>query len=406
MATRTQISPAPASAPYPAPPAAVDKPGRLVSLDVFRGLVIAGMILVTDPGTYSAIYWPLRHAEWNGWTPTDMIFPAFLLMIGIALTLSFQARLARRETRTTLARHIVQRSVILTLLGLLLNGFPSFHLHTLRLPGILQHIALCYLCGGLLYLAVRHLKISTRVSVIAAVAVLLIAGYWAALELLPVPGFGPGRLDSLGTISAYVDRSVFSVPHLWLYGTTPGYGVTYDPDGILVSLSSLSQLLIGILAGEWLRTRHSGTKKALALAVAGLILLIAGRALNPWLVINKKIWTSTFVLFSSGFSLLAFACLYWLIDLRRSLWWTAPTLIFGTNAILAFALSSVLTTLTAAVHVDSAGTLMNLRRWGYQTLFLPWLSPIHASLAFAILIVLINLALIWPLYRRRIFLRL
>src|SRR5271170_1142794 len=218
------------------------KSERLVSLDVYRGLTIAGMILVTDPGTYSAIYWPLRHAEWTGGTPTDMIFPSFLFISGVAMTFSFAARTARGETRGQLAMHLVWRAALLIVIGLVLNGFPLFHLQTLRIPGILQRIALCYLGGGLLYLACVAKTLRSKVSILAGVILAILAGYWATLKLVPVPGFGAGRLDSLGNLPAYLDRAVFGINHLWAYGLTPGYGVTYDPEGIVSTLPALTQI--------------------------------------------------------------------------------------------------------------------------------------------------------------------
>lgn len=379
------------------------KPERLVSLDVYRGLTIAAMILVTDPGTYSAIYWPLRHAEWNGWTPTDMIFPSFLFISGVAMTFSFAARAARGETQRQVAMHLVWRATLLIVIGLVLNGFPLFHLHTLRIPGILQRIALCYLGGGLLYLACNGKTLRAKISILAGVILAILAGYWAALRLVPVPGFGAGRLDSLGNLPAYIDRAVFGINHLWAYGLTPGYGVTYDPEGILSTLPALTLLLAGILVGEWLRIRSSPARKALAILAAGVVLLLAGRLLDPLLPLNKRIFTTTFALFSIGFSMIAFSVCYWIVDIRRSRWWTGPVVVFGTNAIFAFALSTIITSLFDLIRVGSAR--LTLHAWGYSHLFLSWLSPINASLAYALVIVGLNLAIVSILYRGRIFLR-
>jgi predicted acyltransferase len=381
---------------------------RLVSLDVYRGVTIAGMILVTDPGTYSAVYWPLVHAAWNGATPTDMIFPSFLFIVGVSITLSFATRMERGAGRRDLAWHVLRRSAIIFFLGLLVNGFPDYNLHTIRIPGILQRIALCYLGGSFLYLwtAKSAAKPGRRSILFAGVTAAILALYWALLKLVPVPGFGAGRLDSYGNLPAYIDRAVFGLQHLWPYGLTPGVGVTYDPEGILSTLPALTNVLIGILAGEWIRSKHSGRRKALMLIFAGAVLALSGWLLNPLLVINKRIWTSTFVLLSGGVSLLVFALCYWIIDLRRSRWWTPPALVFGTNAILAFALSSVLTTLSDRIHVPVAnGPRLSLHQWGDSYLFATWLSPVHASLAYAITIVLLNMVLIFPLYRKRIFLR-
>jgi predicted acyltransferase len=239
-------------------PSDATKNGRLVSLDVFRGLTIAGMILVTNPGLWSAVYWPLLHADWNGWTPADMIFPSFLVAVGIAMTLSFRTRMERGDTRAKLIWHVIRRSVIIFVIGLALNAFPQFDLHTLRIPGILQRIALCYLCGSLLYLYVavgreRSDGLATRArmraTVISGTIIAILIGYWLLLMLVPVPGFGPGRLDSLGNLGAYIDRSLLGTRHLWQWGVTPSYGVTYDPEGLLSTVPAIATLLMGILVG-------------------------------------------------------------------------------------------------------------------------------------------------------------
>jgi predicted acyltransferase len=384
---------------------------RVVSLDVFRGLAVAGMILVTDPGTYSAVYWPLLHAQWNGWTPTDMIFPAFLFAVGVAITLSFASRIERGDDRATLARHVIIRSVAIFLLGLAINGFPDYNLHTIRIPGVLQRIALCYLCGALFYLGISKSGKAAedrrrRVTLLAGFAVILLGIYWALLKLVPVPGFGVGRLDRLGNIGAYLDRSLLGTRHLWAWGLTPGYGVTFDPEGLLSTLPAIASLLIGVIAGEWLRTEYSTQRKAFALAAAGLILALAAWLLHPLLPINKKLWTSTFALFSGGVSLLIFSALYSVLDVKGWRWWTPPTLVLGTNAILTFVLSNVITTLTDRVHVNLRdGSALTLHQWTYGHCFATWLQPLHASLGYAIAIVLLNLAIVYPLYRRGIFLR-
>jgi predicted acyltransferase len=381
---------------------------RLTSLDAFRGFIIAGMILVTDPGTYSAVYKPLMHAQWENPTPTDMIFPSFLVIVGMAIPLSFVSHLRRGKTRKQIFGHIIKRSILLFLLGLLLNGFPDYNLHTIRIPGVLQRIALCYLAGATLYLAVSNtdnIQRRRRGTIVTITLVALLAIYWALLKFVPVPGFGPGRLDSLGNLGAYIDRAIFGIQHLWPYGLTPGHGVTFDPEGLLSTLPAIATLLIGVLAGDWLLTNRTPQKKALVLAIAGGCLILTGLILSPSMPLIKKIWTGTFAIYSGGVALLTFSVFYFILDIKRWTRWSKPLLIFGTNAILAFALSNIITTLTDRIHITTAGATLTIHQWLNQILAAS-LAPIHASLVYAVAVVLFNLALIYPLYRRRIFLRL
>ncbi|MFI5105426.1 MAG: acyltransferase family protein, partial [Terriglobales bacterium] len=284
-----------------APPAAS---GRLVSLDVFRGMTIAGMILVNDPGSWSAIYWPLDHAEWNGWTPTDLIFPFFLFIVGVSMTLSFTKRVERGATRGQLARHVLLRSLAIFAIGFFLNGFsgflrhfPHFPFETIRIPGVLQRIAVCYLCAGLIYLA-TGLEKGRRWQI--CIAIFLLLGYWAAMTFIPVPGYGAGHLDPESNLGAWLDRLVMS-GHLW------SQSKTWDPEGIMSTFPAIGTVLLGALLGDWLRRQRVSQQVALRMLGAGVVLLAIGRALHPFFPINKKLWTSTFVLFTAGFAMIILA---------------------------------------------------------------------------------------------------
>ena len=382
---------------------------RLLSLDVLRGLTVAAMILVTDPGTYEYIFPQLRHALWNGPTAADLIFPCFLVMVGVSMTLSFAARLSRGASPTNLAVHAIRRSALLVVLGLVVNGFPFYHFATMRLPGILQRIGLCYFVISLLYLALYRPAISrrTRQLALAAACVASLALYWLLLKFYPTPGFGPGRLDPLGTLPAVLDRTIFTVPHMFQYGVrTPGFGITFDPEGVLSTLGALGTTLLGVLAGEELRSGGTRRRQCAVLATAGTALWLVSLALRPFMPLNKQIYTPSFALWSGGLSLLVFALLFYLIDIRsvRRGWTLA--LVFGTNAIFAFFLSQLITTLLLLTRVTTAtgrhGLYEALNAW----IFAPWLPSRTASLAYAVCIVLLNAALVYPLYRRRIFLRL
>jgi predicted acyltransferase len=395
--------------PAPNAPVAVDapRPARMVSLDVFRGATIAAMVLVNDPGSWSHIYPPLEHAEWNGWTPTDLIFPFFLFIVGVSMTLSFASRIARGVTRRALVIHVVRRSALIFAIGLFLNGFPDFDFSSIRIMGVLQRIALCYLVAGLLYLmtfqrdsaADRPTRVHANIQVMGAVAIALLVGYWALMTFVPVPGYGAGHFGKDDNLGAYVDRTLMG-GHLW------SESVTWDPEGFLSSLPAIASLLIGILAGEWLRSERPAGRKALGLAAAGLVLLVAGRLLHAYFPINKNLWTSTFVLFTSGFAMLVLAACYWIVDLRAWRACAAPFLVFGMNAILAYALAALVSEISTDFDfLNFRGHETTLHGWIYDKYFLPHLSPVNASLAFAVFFVVVIFVMLWPFYRGKLFLR-
>ena len=398
-----------AAAPFATTPAATGagRAGRMVSLDVFRGITIAAMILVNDPGSWNSIYAPLEHAEWNGWTPTDLIFPFFLFIAGVSMTLSFASRAARGVTRRAMANHVLRRSAVIFAIGLFLNGFPFFDLHTIRIMGVLQRIALCYLAAGILYLATMRREISAdnkdyvrgSPGALAGVALVLLVGYWALMTFVPVPGYGAGHLGKDENLGAYIDRALMD-GHLW------SESKTWDPEGFLSTLPAIATALIGILAGEWLRSKRSGTRKVYGLLMSGAALMLAGRLLDPYFPINKNLWTSTFVLFTGGFALLLLAVCYWIVDLRGARKWAAPFLVFGMNAILAYALAAVASeTSTDFEFTGAGGRAETLHGWLYNNFFVPYMNPKNASLAFAVFFVALILALLWPLYRKKIFVR-
>ena len=381
--------------------------GRVVSLDVFRGITIAAMILVNDPGSWEHIYPPLEHAEWNGWTPTDLIFPFFLFIVGVSMTLSFASRTARGATRGSLAWHILLRSVLIFAIGLFLNGFPSFDFRTIRIMGVLQRIALCYLAAGLLYLvplrrepaANGHARGHANIALIAGVAVILLVGYWALMTFVPVPGYGSRHLGQNDNLSAYIDRTLMG-GHLW------SESKTWDPEGLLSTLPAIATLLIGILAGEWLRSEREGGRKALGLLFAGIPLMLTGQLLHPYFPINKNLWTSTYVLFTAGLAMLLLAACYWAVDLRGWRGWGKPFLVFGRNAILAYALAALVAEVSIDFEFqDSAGHLRTLHGWFYGRYFIPYANPTNASLAFAAFFVALILVLLLPFYRWKMFIR-
>jgi predicted acyltransferase len=366
--------------------------GRLLSLDVFRGIVIAAMILVTDPGTYAHTWHQLRHAEWNGATATDMIFPAFLFMVGLAIPFSLGSRAGSGTTRGSTVLRIIRRSITLFLLGLAINGFPDYVWNSLRIPGILQRIAVCYALCGFLYLSVKERRPRDRAIVFVSISIVLLASYWAMLKLIEVPGIGRGHLDPYGALPAVVDRAVFGAQHLWQWGIRTNGNITYDPEGILSTIPALVPTMVGMVVGEWLqlfRTASSSAVRALGskLLLIGAGLIITGLAFSPWLPINKLIFTSTFALFSTGVSLVVFSLLYILVDgygFRRGI---TPALILGTNAILAFVVSSIITAILDRIHISG----INLHAYLYRHMFAPWLPLTLGSHTYALAIVAVNI---------------
>jgi predicted acyltransferase len=379
---------------------------RLYSLDVFRGATIAAMILVNNPGNDFA-YAPLKHSQWNGWTPTDLIFPFFLFIVGVSLVLSFRSRIDRGESKHTLMIHTLRRSVIIFLIGVFLNGFPYFHLSSWRVAGVLQRIAIAYLAA-----AVITLYSGTR-GIVMWIAGLLI-GYWIAMRFLPVPGIGmPGTdmplLDPNANLDWYLDK-------LYLPGTM--YEKVRDPEGILSTFPSIGTALIGVLTGKYLATtsnlstaeKHGGKgpspQKAIGMLASGAVLIVAGQLWNMWFPINKKLWTSSFVLFTAGSALVGLAICYWLTDVKRHRsWWTKPFVVFGTNAIAAYALAELAASLLDSIRVHSGQRVLTLQDFVYRTLFSSINPKELGSLIYAMVFVFLCWLPIYWMYRKCIFLK-
>lgn len=367
---------------------------RLISLDVLRGLTVALMILVNNAGDGDVSYPQLRHSVWNGCTLTDLVFPMFLFIVGTSIVLALRGRIAAAAPRRVIVRQILKRALLILALGLLLNALPAFHLGELRYFGVLQRIALCYAAASLLYLFG-----GVRGALLAAVVAL--GAYWVLLVHVRVPGFGmPGVnlriLDPHGNLAAWLDRRLVPPAHLYHQGF-------YDPEGLLSTIPSLATTLLGVVAGRWLETPRTPMAKATGLLVVGIALSLTGLAWAQSFPLNKRLWTSSFVLWTGGVSLILLAVLFWAIDgpwqLRRGL---LPWRIFGTNALSAYILSEVLALVLAAIPVPGTG---NLQQWLYHAL--PgWLgAPPFVSLVYSILFVGVCFVPIAELYRRKIFLK-
>lgn len=371
---------------------------RIVSLDAFRGLTIMLMILVNNPGDWGNIYGPFKHADWHGWTPTDLVFPFFLFIVGVAIPLSLGKR---KETaaRGPLVAHIVWRSTVLFALGLLLSGFgllfkigPDFGvvdlLNSLRIPGVLQRIAVCYLIVSLLFLFAKR-------RALYFVTLFFLLGYWALMMLVPVPNYGSGLIDGKDThLAAYVDRAVFGTNHLW------SAAKTWDPEGLLSTIPALATTLFGVFAGLWLKQEQPLAIRLRGLLLAGIALTTVGWCWGLVFPINKPIWTSSYAVFAAGMAMLVLSACVLVFDVLQWKRLAVPFQIYGVNALTVFVLSGLLGRTLVEIKVGSDPP-QTLKTWLYETLFHSWLSDKNASLAYAVTWVLAWFVVLTIMYRKQ-----
>jgi len=441
---------------------------RLISLDVFRGMTIAGMVMVNNPGG-SPVYWPLDHAEWNGLTPTDWIFPFFLFIVGVSISISLGKRVTEKVDGKAYWK-IVSRSASIYLLGAAISIIPFFQFQstdapdplkmliwlaftaalfflllrnykaaaalaalaligiaglnlagynvvpynyaTLRIFGVLQRIAICYLVTSLIFI---HTTWRQQVGI----SVVLLLGYWLIMTVIPVPGCEITSVsDKACNLAAYIDRLILTENHIWRGGKV------YDPEGILSTIPAIVTTLSGVLAGMWLVnsdrrqvtgdettdlsrvTSYSSLNRVSGLFGFGVALLALGLIWNSYFPMNKALWTSSYVLATTGLALLILGFCYWLIDIKGYKAWTKPFVIFGVNALPLFVFTGIMARMIAAYRVTGAdGQLISIQRWVIQNIYLPVFQPIDASLAFAISFILLWLFLMWLLYRKQIFIK-
>jgi predicted acyltransferase len=473
---------------------------RLISLDVFRGMTIAAMVLVNNPGTWSAMYGPLQHAEWHGITPTDYIFPFFLFIVGVAIPIALGKRIRESITRD-LYRKIFTRSAAIFASGLAISALPLFVINrtgipwplkwlavlsiiaalfflylrkyrvavglvgvwavivfgfqfagwevaaydvrTMRIPGVLQRIAVCYLAVSLIYL---HTNWKQQAGISAGLLLL----YWFLMTRIAVPGCEITTIDDKAcNLAAYLDRTILTMDHMWRGSRV------FDPEGILSTLPAIVTTLSGVLTGTWLMRKnggasavdgtagasavdgtagasavhgtagasstlsdasaeahsavppHSPLQKAVGLFFAGTVLLALGWWWSLVFPLNKSLWTSSYVVYTSGLALLTLGSCYYLIDVMGYRWWTKPFVIFGVNALALFVFSGIMARILGIIRVmGPEGQDISLQQWIFTNLFLSWAEPVNASLAYAVSFILLWLFLMWLLYRHRIFIKL
>jgi len=443
-------------------PTLLKKSNRLISLDAFRGITIAGMIMVNNPGTWGAIYPPLRHCAWNGWTPTDFIFPFFLFIVGVAIVYAFANRQASGASTVSLYLKILKRTVLLFVIGLYLSAFkeipptalkvfgslflicwaayliirytvkaeprPGYlkickwalivlalilaasalkgvNFSTLRIPGVLQRIAITYCLASIIVL-------NTGIKGQAWFAFGFLAVYWILMKLVPVPGHGAGMLamitdpatnqNTMGNLAWWIDSKLLA-GHTWSGAPAAGF----DPEGILSTIPAISSVLCGVLTAHWLKTNKNDYEKVTGLFAFGIIGLVLGEIMSIWFPINKNLWSPSYTVFMAGMALLFLGMCYWLIDIRGYKGWAQPFVIFGSNAITVYSLSGLCA--RALIYWWKApgpeGTPIALKTFLYNNYFQTWLALMNASLLWAICYILIWFVVALVLYKKKIFIK-
>lgn len=424
---------------------------RLVSLDVFRGITIAGMVLVNNPGTWSAIYGPLKHAEWHGITPTDYVFPFFLFIVGIAIPMALGRRIEAGISRDIYFK-ISKRAVTIFAVGLIMSALPFFNFTDsqipyflkivsmlglsaalflylwdkpktalivagvifavlavlwlagsvfvpynvagMRIPGVLQRIAVCYLIVSILFL---HTNWKQQ----ALIGGGLLLSYWFLMSAIPVPGCEIATIDDKAcNLAAYLDRLILGEAHIWRSAKV------FDPEGILSTIPAIVTTISGVLTGTWLTTKRGDLEKVSGMFFFGVVLVAVGWVWNWEFPFNKSLWTSSYVLYTSGLALCFLGFCYWLIDIKGYKRWAKPFIIFGVNALALFVFSGIFARILGLVKVTASdGASISLQKWIFDTFFLSIASPINASLMFAVSFILFWLFLMWLLHRKRIYIK-
>ncbi len=375
---------------------------RLISLDVFRGATIAAMIMVNNPGSWSHMYAPLQHADWHGLTVTDLIFPFFLFIVGVSIVLAFSKQQAQGVTDSALVKKITTRTIIIFGLGLLMHGFPYVtfqdgigihdYLSNLRIMGVLQRIALCYMAASFIYL---YLKPKTMIWIMGGTLVI----YWLLMMFVPVPGYGAGMIDERETnLAAWLDRLIFTRKHLWAGGV-------YDPEGLLSTFPAIVTTLVGVFTGKILFSNRQIYEKISLFFLWGFFLFTLGYVWGWFFPINKALWTSSYALLVSGLAMMVFATTYWLIDVKGYQRFTHAFVVFGVNPLIVYFMSGILSRTLHITELSVNGEVVTLRNYIFENVFLAIASPINASLLYSIVWVLAWFVVVAYMYKKRIFIK-
>lgn len=364
---------------------------RLISLDFFRGLTIAGMILVNNPGSWKYIYAPFKHAEWHGWTYTDTIFPFFLFIVGVSITFALSKRLEITQSRSLVYKKIISRTLIIFGIGLFLNTFPFFHLSSIRIMGVLQRIALCYLFASIIFI-----NTSKRGQFAWAIALLMV--YWVFMALFAVPEVGAGSYVKNENFAAYIDRFILS-GHMW------SQSKTWDPEGLFSTLPAISTTLFGVLTGYLLKSKLSAKKKIRNMIGWGIVGIVIGYIWSLWLPINKSLWTSSYSVLMAGLALIVLAFCYFIIDVKGYKKVALPCVIFGMNAIAMFVLSIFIAKFLYIIKIITDDGTVSLQSFIYTNFFQSIFGNYLGSFLFAIIFILLLYIVALVLYKNKIFIK-
>jgi predicted acyltransferase len=376
---------------------------RLVSLDAFRGFTIASMVLVNNPGDWATIHAPLEHAKWNGWTFTDWVFPFFLFIGGVSMTLSLGRRAEAGDDKPALLRQLAKRAAIIFLIGLVLNLIPAFQFATLRIPGVLQRIALCTVLASPIVVFFDWRQQCLWIAGLLTV-------YTVLMLVVPVPDVegrvGAGVLEPGRDLGAFVDRLLLK-NHMWQTSKS------WDPEGLVSTLPALSSQLFGVLTGRWLRQGASKTRKTVWMLLAGLACLAVGAVLDRTLMpINKSLWTTSYCIAMTGWALLVFSAFYWFIDANDSAVWRRraqnaflPFSIYGMNALFIFALSGLIAKMLGFVKVEHDGVRLSLKALVYAPMKALPIEPVNASLLYALSFEALMFLVAWAMWRKKWFVK-
>ena len=374
---------------------------RLSSLDVFRGITIAAMILANMAGVADDVYRPLNHSEWHGCTPTDLIFPFFLFIVGVAMTFSLSKYSEENKPTQAVYLRILRRTAILFILGLVLNGFWNkgvwtFDLSSIRLMGVLQRIALTYLFSSLIVL-----KLPRKSQWLVAGGLLIT--YWLTMMYIPVPDYGAGVLTREGNFGAFIDRLIIPKAHLY---KGDGFNFMGDPEGLFSTIPAIVSVLAGYFTGEWIKDKkQASSQTSMDLVLFGLCCLVIAIIWDVSFPINKKIWTSSYVLFTSGWALMLLAACYELIEVRLIKRWSKPFEIMGLNAIALFVASVFLIKITAKTQIGTGETAVSIYNWIYKNIFASWAGNFNGSFLFARVTLLFWYGVAVLMYQKRWFIK-